>query len=77
MHSIPRISSLHNLIQNDIFSGLYHTFKIFTVVKNYDTVLKINTLRYKVKMSRLIFKDKIKFTGILIFDDVVSYFVAG
>jgi len=77
MQSIPRISSLYNLIQHDIFSGLYHTFKTFTGVKNYDNVLKINTLRYKVKFERLIVKDKIKFTGILIFDDVVLYFVAG
>lgn len=63
-------------MQNDIFSGLYHTFKIFTGVKNYDSVLKVNTLRYKVKMSRLIVRDKMKFTGILIFDDLLC-FVAG
>jgi len=77
MYSIPRINSQYNLIQNDIFSELYHTFKTFTGVKNCDTMLKINTLRYKVKMTRLIVKDKIKFTGILIFDYVVFYFVAG
>jgi hypothetical protein len=49
---------------------------MFTGVKNYYNVLKIKTLWYQVKMARLVIKHKIKFTGELIFDDVL-YFVAG